>query len=102
MPTHPSQKAIGQVEKLRAALEAVGDICFTTVREYLDSLTKTHLGFVDFSALVRSKHTPYIPFKPDFEVSDYFKKVYAELDFLALAYDMAQEVRGDYRRAYRS
>lgn len=82
---------------------------------FLDNLAKDHTAFYSLADLINAKGG-YFPslMKAD---GGYFgleivtlpngrkltrEMQYAELDLLALAYDLAQESRGDSRRAFRS
>jgi len=90
-----------------------------------DNLTKSHTAFADFYEMLTAKggYFPSLPrsiaetdssANPGLQsalmelvtLSDGRKITselyYAELDLLALAYDMAQAARGDNRRAFRS
>jgi len=80
----------------------------------LDTLAKRHTAFPNFAALVQAEqgYFPSLPSAPDTynttELVDYgdgvFQTVetkFAELDLLALAYDITQEERLDPRRALR-
>lgn len=82
----------------------------------LDNVAKDHTAFDDFAALAHADGG-YFPSLHKAPLDDYNenevvtlangrkltrKMQYAELDLLALAYNMAQEARGDNRRAFRS
>lgn len=105
-----------------SALRRVQEITAYSARTYaeyatifFDQLTYDHTGFRNFGALINAPVNSYpsLPKAPQvYSLSQIFtllsrRKVtaeiwYAELDLLALAYNIAQEARGDNRRAIRS
>lgn len=86
-------------ERLAAALKKLGEDITKPVDPILNKLTKSHTRFGSFVEMVHAEYGT-----PTFEKrhgiltrSAYFD----ELDLLSLAYDLAQEARGDNRRAFR-
>lgn len=114
--SHFMKKEIQQMNALTRALAKVGVDSLAGLQHTLDEVTKRHTGFKFFVEMV---HAPggYFPSLPQAPSGRYPKAelvymssghkisrelFYAQLDFLAMAYDMAQEARGDARRAFRS
>lgn len=97
------KKALAEIEALTAALSQIGK-GIAGLADTLDGLTKTHTQFFTFSSLVHAVGRPVIPKVADgcVAANDALKQYFAELDLLALAYDMAQQARNDPRRAFRS
>lgn len=122
MKTDMVKNAFGNLAKLESgflkvalatqhALNATESLVAT-----FDNLTREHTAFQSFSQLVHAEGD-YFPSLHKAPEGEYDKNElvffacgrtitrelqYAELDLLALAYDMAQEARGDSRRAHRS
>lgn len=109
--------AIQKIEALTAALRKTGETNIATLQTTLDSITSSHTAFGDFTKLIHAEgnYFPSLHKAPEkYRKSEMvtlggapLRKItreqqYAELDLLALAYDMAQEARGDSRRAFRS
>jgi len=79
----------------------------------LDKLTRDHTAFGSFHELLAAPKAPRLPTPPaDFAEWNTYrmpsgeiksaKAFYHDLSLLAIAYDQAQETRGDSRRAFRS
>lgn len=89
---------------------------FNDLAKTLDELARSHTASESFGALLDAKggyfpsllKTPETKYdKTEIVHMNDGRKItaelhYAELDLLALAYDMMQEIRGDSRRAFRS
>jgi len=105
--------AIAKIEALSTAIRFIGRD-FAEIQTALDEITASHTSFPTFRDLLNApNYRPSLLQAPE----DYYhseiihmtdgRKItaelrYAELDFLALAYNMAQKVRGDHRLAFRS
>lgn len=113
--------AIDKIKKITEALQQLGAAAhevapsFSELLTKLDEITRSYTSFNTFFRLVNRKgsYFPSLRKMPDnFDQFDIIvvgadreitmEQRYAELDLLALCYDMAQEARGDKRRAFRS
>lgn len=114
------KNALAQIAEITAAVKRVAIFSHTEdlrgLLAKLDRLTADHTTFSTFFAMVHAAAGGYLPslskapgiasapniyyrFPCGRNVS--FEQYFAELDLLALCYDMAQEARGDKRRAFR-
>lgn len=109
-----TDKALAEIKTLTEALQKIGKP-FAEILPTLDTITKSHTAFPTFQDLINAKggffpsiqRTPKnICKRSKWYLSDgrtiSSEMRYAELELLALAYDMAQTARGDSRRAFRS
>lgn len=108
-------EAVAKVRALTAAFQKTGRDLLT-ISEALDRITRSYTAFGSFwllvnaagnyrPSLLRAPERAYNRNEPVYlpDHRQVTREVYyAELDFLAIAYDLAQEQRGDSRRAYRS
>lgn len=106
------KEALQKIETLTAALNLIGRQ-LPEIQKALDEITQANTTFKSFVELLNAQDfRPSLPKAPVcfgrmeiFHMRDGRKITadlyYAEWDFLALAYDMAQQVRGDFRVVYR-
>lgn len=115
------KNALDQIARITEALNKVNHFAnlnggLAELLVMLDRLVSDHTAFKTFSYLVHAQgnYRPSIPKAPNNIVELISKnyrlpsgrtisiqQYYAELDLLAICYDMAQEAKGDSRRAFR-
>lgn len=104
----PQQK----IASLTLAAQAAGQHDITGLVAKLDEITSAHTAFTTFLSLLNAAggYRPSIRVAPKgiyhalpygVRIEPTIDRMQAELDFLAMAYDMAQEARNDPRRAFR-